>query len=90
MDAIVEFAMPGVAAALVFYILVMTVPFRDTLLRHHAYVDVIFTFGLIYMLSGTYSGGMTAAIGGIVLSLMLWISQFLFLPIEEKTHDYAA
>jgi len=83
MDTIIEFALPGLATALVFYILVMAVPFRDYLLEHHAYVDVVFTGTLMYLLAGTYSGSMTAAIGGIALSLLLWTSKWLFIPSEE-------
>ncbi len=83
MELLIEFALPGAATALVFYILVMSVPFRDSLLRNHAYVDVVFTGTMMYMLAGTFSGSMTAAIGGITLSLLLWISQFLFLPQEQ-------
>lgn len=82
MDTMIQFALPGAATALVFYILVMSVPFRDTLLRNHAYVDVVFTGTMMYMLAGTFSGSMTAAIGGITLSLMLWTSAYLFLPQE--------
>lgn len=82
METIIEFALPGAATALVFYILVMSVPFRDTLLRNHAYVDVVFTGTMMYMLAGTFSGSMTAAIGGIALSLLLWVSKYLFLPME--------
>lgn len=89
MDKIVPFLVPGLATALVFYILIMTVPFRDTLLRNHAYVDVVFTGGMIYMLAGTFSGGMTAAVGGITLSILLWTSSYLFLPIEEKPNGTA-
>jgi len=87
MEIIVEFALPGVALALVFYILVMSVPFRDSLLEHHAYVDVVFTSTMIYMLSGTFSGGMTAAIGGITLSFLLWTSKWYFIPSEESVNE---
>jgi hypothetical protein len=82
LETIVEFALPGAATALVFFILVMSVPFRNTLLRNHAYVDVLFTGMMMYMLAGTFSGSMTAAIGGITLSLLLWVSNYLFTPQE--------
>lgn len=87
MDVLIEFLLPGATTALVFYILIMSVPFRNELLKHHAWVDVIFTFVLLWVLNGTFSGAMTASIGGVTLSILLIVSKWLFLPYEVKDHD---
>lgn len=87
METITEFLLPGATTALVFYILIMSVPFRNLLLEYHAYVDVTFTFVLLWVLNGTFSGAMTASIGGVTLSLMLIVSKWLFLPYEVQYED---
>lgn len=83
MDTLIKFAMPGFATALVFFVVVMSCPIRDMLLRYHWLVDIVFTVCMMAVLAGTYSGAMTAAIGGIILTAMLWLAHFFLTPIRR-------
>lgn len=84
MNTVVEFAFPGLATALVFFVVVVSCPMRMVLLRYHWVVDIAFTACLMVLLAGTYSGAMTAAVGGLILTTLLWISNYLFVPIPPK------
>ena len=84
MDTLIKFAMPGLACALVFFVVVMSCPMRDALLRYHWLVDIVFTACMMVLLAGTYSGAMTAAIGGIILTIMLWIAHFFMVPVPIR------
>lgn len=80
MNTLIEYAAPGFAAALVFYVIIMSCPMRDTLLRYHWLVDGTVTTCMMIFLAGTFSGAMTATVGGIMLTLMLWTSHFFLVP----------
>lgn len=38
-------------------------------------VDIIFTFGFMIFMAGTYSGAMVAIINGICISIVLWVTK---------------
>ena len=84
MNTIAQFALPGLAAALVFFIIIMSCPIRDTLLRYHWLVDAVFTTLMMIFLAGTFSGAMTAAMGGIMLTVMLWTANFFLIPVPIR------
>jgi hypothetical protein len=89
MDTIIQFTLPGLAAALVFFMIIMSCPMRDTLLQYHWLVDFVFTGIMMMFLAGTFSGAMTAAMGGIMLTIMLWIANFFLVPIGDPCeNDY--
>ena len=77
-----EFIIPGLATALVFYMVVMCCPWRDALIKYHWVTDIGFTAAIMVLLAGTYSGAMTAAVGGIILTMILWITDFFITPID--------
>lgn len=89
LNTLIEFAAPGFAAALVFYVVIMSCPMRDLLLEYHWLVDLVFTGLMMTFLAGTFSGAMTATMGGIMLTVMLWLSHFFLIPVPIKgaTHD---
>lgn len=84
MDTLIQFAAPGFAAALVFYIIIMSCPWRMELLEYHWLVDAVFTVCMMVFLAGTFSGAMTATMGGIMLTVMLWVSHFFLVPVPIK------
>lgn len=87
MNTLIEFAAPGFAAALVFFVIIMSCPFRDELLRYHWLVDGVFTTVMMIFLAGTFSGAMTAAVGGIMLTAMLWIAHIFLVPYPVGGHN---
>ena len=84
MNTVIEFALPGLAAALVFFMIIMSCPFRMILLEYHWLVDAVFTTLMMIFLAGTFSGAMTAAMGGIILTIMLWTAHFFLVPVPIK------
>lgn len=84
MDTLIEFALPGLAAALVFFMIIMSCPMRNLLLEYHWLVDAVFTTCMMLFLAGTFSGAMTAAIGGIMLTVMLWTAHFFLVPVPIR------
>ncbi len=84
MNILIEFTLPGLAAALVFFMIIMCCPMRDLLLEHHWIVDLTVTGLMMIFLAGTFSGAMTAAIGGIMLTVMLWTAHFFLIPVPIK------
>ena len=86
--SIAAFLLPGLAAALVFYTIIMSCPIKVFLLKHHWFVDFMFTFVMFIMFAGTYSGTMTAAVGGIIFTGLLWGTWWWFyepIPIRRET-----
>ena len=84
MDTLIEFTLPGLAAALVFFMIIMSCPMRDRLLEFHWLVDLVFTVIMMVFLAGTFSGAMTAAMGGIMLTIMLWVAHFFLVPVPIR------
>ena len=84
MNTLIEFALPGLAIALVFYTALMMCPMRDLMLEYHWLVDIVFTTCMMVFLAGTFSGAMTAAIGGIILTALLWVSHFFLVPVPIR------
>lgn len=84
MDTIIQFAAPGLAAALVFFVIIMSCPMRNTLLRYHWLVDGVVTVSMMIFLAGTFSGAMTATMGGIILTIMLWTAHFFLIPVPIR------
>jgi len=72
MGTILQFVLPGLAAALVFYAVIMSCPFRYWLLKCHWVIDFFATVLMMAVFAGTYSGAMTGALGGIILTALLW------------------
>jgi hypothetical protein len=83
---LIEWIFPGISAALVFYVVIMACPVRDILLQYHWLVDVVFTACMMLLLAGTYSGAMTAAVGGLILTGLLWISAWWLVPITDEEY----
>jgi hypothetical protein len=46
-------------------------------LRYEFYVDIIFTFGLPIILSGTFAGGVVSVLAGITLSIQLLVIRLI-------------
>lgn len=87
MEILINFALPGLAAALVFYVIVMSCPFRYWLLKCHWVIDFCATVLMMILFAGTYSGAMTGALGGIILTAMLWSTWYYFfepVPIRNN------
>lgn len=83
----IEFILPGLAAALVFVMVVLCCPWRRALIKYHWVVDIGFTAAMMVLLAGTYSGAMTAAVGGIILTLILWTLDFFLTPIPTRSRQ---
>jgi hypothetical protein len=64
--------------------IIMSCPMRDLLLEFHWLVDLVFTGIMMVFLAGTFSGAMTAAMGGIMLTIMLWTAHFFLIPVPIK------
>ncbi len=87
MGTLLQFILPGLAAALVFYVAIMSCPFRYWLLKCHWVIDITFTTLMMIIFAGTYSGAMTGALGGIILTAMLWGTwYFWFQPIPIRNN----
>lgn len=85
MDLIAKFTLPGLATALVFYVAIMSCPWKFELLRVHWAIDIGFTTFMMVFLAGTFSGAMTASIGGIILTGLLWGTWYFFYePIPRR------
>jgi hypothetical protein len=87
-DIMISFILPGLAAALVFYTIIMSCPLKRFLLKHHWFVDFCFTGVMFLMFAGTYSGTMTAAVGGIIFTFLLWFTWWWWyepIPVRRKT-----
>jgi len=77
-----EFIIPGLATALVFYLAIMHCPWRAALVKYHWVTDIGFTAAIMVLLAGTYSGAMTAAVGGIILTCLLYTTDFFITPLD--------
>lgn len=86
MDTVMQFILPGFAAALVFYVVIMSCPFKYWLLKCHWIIDFFATVLMMIIFAGTYSGAMTGALGGIILTALLWTTWYYFyqpIPIRN-------
>lgn len=81
---LLEFALPGLALAAVFLVLIFQVPNVKTWIKYHAFIDVGITISLMWLLVGTYSGGITASIAGLTVTAVLLVTKWLIEPIPRK------
>lgn len=69
-----EIAMVGFATALGIFILLWKINL-EFFCKYHWQTDVVFACLTVWMMFGTFSGMATAAVAGILFSLMLYMSK---------------
>lgn len=84
MDILVQFIVPGLALAAVFLVLLFQMPNVRYWIKYHAFIDVGITIGLMWLLLGTYSGGITASIAGLTVTATLLLTRFFVAPAVPK------
>lgn len=62
----------GVLSAVGMFFLLLRIGPRF-MARHATLIDILFTTSLVVMFFGTFSGMLAAALGGVILSVLLWI-----------------
>ncbi len=70
----VEILLYGLLSALAVFILILKVGIRRVV-AFDLVVDISFTVFLAYLLAGSFAGMMSALIGGLALSIALWVSK---------------
>lgn len=81
---LLEFTLPGLALAAVFLVLIFQVPNVRMWIKYHAFIDVGITISLMWLLVGTYSGGITASIAGLTVTAVLLITKWVIEPIPRR------
>lgn len=66
-----EFFFSGLATAVGFIIILLKLPTRR-ILYFDVIIDGIYSLGLVFLMSGTYSGLVSAVMSGLFFSGMLW------------------
>ena len=71
-----ELILAGVASALGFYVILLMLDIRKVC-GYHVWWDIAFSAGLLLLYQGTFSGMVTAFVGGLSLSLLLAATKYL-------------
>lgn len=67
-------------SALAFFILMWKVKL-EFFAKYHWQTDIVVSALLMYLFAGTFSGMVTALVGGIFLSIFLFISRLVIQPL---------
>lgn len=71
-------ALPGLLTALSVFAAMLLSGQLLKIVGYHVWVDIIFSVGLCLMYAGTYNGMIAAFIGGLTLSILLWLVNRIF------------
>ncbi len=64
----------GICSALALLFLLFKLDFRK-LIKHDFLLDVTFTLFLMWLFAGTFAGMMAAIVGGLIISVVLFIAK---------------
>lgn len=59
-----------------------------TILRFHAFIDVVFTIALFALFAGTLTGALVAAAAGLILSLILTTARGIDAAIKSLVPNF--
>jgi len=72
----------GVLSAFGAFFILMRVGVRF-MARNALFLDILFTGSLIFFFFGTFSGMLAAALGGCILSILLWMTKLYVRKISR-------
>ena len=73
-EALGTLAIAGVLSAISVFVLLWLIDIRKCC-GYHIIIDVVFSVGLTIIYAGTFSGMITAFVGGLALSIMLYTTK---------------